>query len=349
MRKGPSEPSSSLPLAPNRTMRRLVHEALSRLGQDPEQVHNDAMRLSGGVGLQYQDQAPMFWNRVAGLLGDVNAGLHLAEAAPIRLLDEVLLMMYLSLDLRSALHRLVHFQCLLSGAFNASLQAPCGSSEAALVVDLDYPGFGVLRQQAECVTLMLTRLLAVCTDGEFRPTGVDLRHRLPPDRSEHLRLYGMVPRFGQCHDRLRFPAYLLDLPLPASNPELAVVMERRAEEHLRALDANQFLYQVRFWIDSHLDCPNIQIGNCANDFGLSHIALRRALGARDVQFSALLDECRKQRASTMLARGESAPVTAWACGYADENAFEQAFLGWFGCLPARFSPPARRTEEGEQS
>lgn len=350
MENGHSKPRPKVPLTQNRTMRRLVHEALTRLGFDPDEVHMEALRRAGADSRDYQNQAPYFWSRVAALINDPDAGLHFAEAVPARLIDEVLCLMYLSLDLRDALLHLVQFQHLLSGGFRIELQDAPRHREAHLVVDLVYPGFDTLRHQAECVVMVLIKLLKFCTDGAFRPNGLQFRHAAPESRNEHRRLFQLTPEFDCAHDRISFPAPLLDRPLPASNPDLAQVLKQHATQRLKAQDAEQFVYRVRFWIDAHLTRPDLSVDDCARDLDLSRIFLRRSLGAHNVVFQDLHDALRRQRAGDMLARGDDVAMAARACGFNNEPQFSDAFQRWFGCPPERYRQPrGRREGQGRES
>lgn len=326
-------------------MQRLVHEALARLGFDPDRIHHEAMTRNAGVNPDYSMLAPIFWSEVSAITGDRHIGLHIAEAVPARLLDEVVLLMYMSLDLREALNRLVRFRHLLSGGFRCALHSRPQRRDAELVLDLVYPGFGPLRQQAESVALLMVKLLALCTDDKFHLNALEFRHAAPDEVIEHRRLFGVTPRFGHAHDRLIFPASLLDTPLPAANPEMLAELERYAEDRLRQQDANQFLLKVRFWIDDHLSRPELGVDDCARDFQISRIALRRNLAAHNVEFEELLDDLRRQRAVNMLARGDSIARTAQSIGFFSYPDFHEAFQRWFGYSPERF----QQRREGRQT
>lgn len=337
-----------VPLTPNRSMQRLAHEGLTRLGFDPDRIQREALQRAGADHREYWRLAPIFWSDLSTITGDAHIGLHLAETVPTRLLDEVALMMYLSLDLRNALQRLVRFQHLLSGGFRCALQCPARRRDAELVLDLAYPGFGPLRQQAESLSLLILKLLALCTDGQFRLSALEFRHPAPEAVSEHLRLFGVQPRFEHAHDRLFFPASLLDMSLPAHNPELLADLESLAEERLRRQKASQFLFRVRSWIDAHLDQPEQGMDDCARDFGLSRIALRRNLAAHNAGFEELRDELRRQRAANMLSRGDGLSRTAQACGFSSYPRLREAFESWFGCSPERFQAQQEQPGTGGQ-
>ncbi len=94
-----------------------------------------------------------------------------------RLLDDVLLVMYASDTFEQALGHFLRFQRLLSGGFRAGLERRGDTSR--LVIDIDYPGFGPLRQQAECLAPLLGKLFALLTDDAFAPTAVAFRHGAP--------------------------------------------------------------------------------------------------------------------------------------------------------------------------
>lgn len=340
------------PLTQNRTMRRLLHEALRDLGHEPGRTCRNALH---GMPLppisarhrDLHDQAPLFWRGVEAITGDRDIGLHLGEAMRPRMLDEVLYLMHASFDLREALLGFIRFQHLWAGGFAARLDEE--RDQATLVLDLYYQGTGPLRQQAECLALLFTRIFRFLTDDDFHLVSVGFRHDAPREQSEHRRLLGVMPAFQQPHDTLCFPAALLARPSRTSNPDLHALLSGYASEQLAALEENQLLYRIRHWVDMHLERGDISLERCARTFGLSQTALRRSLAAQGVGFREIRDQVRRQRAGGILTQGGAIHEAARACGFADISPFYRAFRRWFGCTPEQFrqraDQPSRRIGE----
>ncbi|HWV10988.1 MAG TPA: AraC family transcriptional regulator, partial [Pseudomonas sp.] len=248
------------------TLRRLLYESLAALGLDPTDTYRRAYQgvpLSPPrlVAREEHDNAPRFWQALEGISGDVDIGLHLGEVMRPRPMDVVGYLLLASADLRQALECFVRFQHILSGGFVARLEDR--GDRAHLIIDLNYRGVGSLRQQMECLALLIFKMLASVTDEDFQLVGVDFRHPAPRRLSEHRRLFGLLPRFGQRHDALVFEQGLLTRPSRSANPRLFTLLWAEAEQELAELVENQLLNRVRYWLGVNLGVQLCSLAECA--------------------------------------------------------------------------------------
>ena len=149
--------AGTAPLTHSATLRRLLYEALTELGHDPASIYRRANQHRRLVpppteGRLSHDEAPLFWQAADALCGDPDIGLHLGEVMQPRLLDVVGYLLLASRDLQQALDSFLRFQHILAGGFVAQLRVE--GERACLVLDLNYRGFGPLRQQMECLALL---------------------------------------------------------------------------------------------------------------------------------------------------------------------------------------------------
>lgn len=334
-----SYPPVSAALTHSSTLRRLLYEALAELGLDPTDTYRQAyrgmpltpLRLDAREG---HDNAPLFWQALQGISGDVDIGLHLGEVMKPRPMDVVGYLLLASADLRQALACFVRFQHILSGGFVARLEEQ--GDRAQLIIDLNYQGVGSLRQQMECLALLIYKMLASVTDDAFHLEGVDFRHPPPRRLSEHRRLFGLVPRFDQRHDALVFPRTLLNRPSRSANPRLFALMSVEAEQELTALAENQLFNRVRYWLGVNLGVRQCSLVACAQALGLTVGALQRALAEQGNSFRALHDEVRRSRATELLVAGQAIRDVARACGFAELSPFYRAFRRWQGATPEHY-------------
>lgn len=328
--------TDSAALTHSATLRRLLYEALAELGLDPTATYRRAYR---GMPLapprlearEGHDNAPLFWQALAGISGDADIGLHLGEVMKPRPMDVVGYLLLASRDLRQALDSFVRFQHILSGGFAARLEAQ--GETARLILDLNYRGVGPLRQQMECLALLLQKMLASVTDDDFRLTGIDFRHPRPPRLDEHRRLFGLTPRFTQAHDALLFPRALLGRPSRSASPRLFALLSGQAERELAELAENQLLNRVRYWLGVNLGVQLCSLGGCAQALNLTTGALQRALAEQGSSFRVLHDEVRRSRAQELLEAGQAIREVARACGFAELSPFYRAFRRWQGATP----------------
>lgn len=318
------------------TLRRLLYEALAALGLDPTDTYRRAYQ--GAVlapplfnAREDHDNAPRFWQALEGISGDADIGLHLGAAMQPRPLDVVGYLLLASRDLGQALESFVRFQHILSGGFVARLELE--GEQARLIFDLNYRGVGSLRQQMECLALLLQKMLASVCDGRFTLAGLDFRHPAPRRLSEHRRLFGLLPRFAQAHDALIFPRAWLSRPSRSANPRLFAVLWAQAEVELAELEENQLLNRVRYWLEVNLGVQQCDLPGCATALGYSVGGLQRALAEQQQSFRQLHDEVRRRRAQNLLGRGLAIREVARACGFAELSPFYRAFRRWQGDTP----------------
>lgn len=317
------------------TLRRLLYEALAALGFDPTDTYRSAY---AGVALaaplldarEEHDNAPRFWQALEGISGDVDIGLHLGEVMQPRPMDVVSYLLLAARDLRQGLQAFVRFQHILSGGFAARLEEQ--GDEARLVIDLNYREVGSLRQQMECLAVLLTKMLA-SAGGELPLLGVEFRHRAPRKLAEHRRLLGVEPLFSRPHDVLILPRALLSRPSRSASPRLFEVLSEEAEKQLAGLVENQLLVRVRYWLEVNLGSATCSLEACALALGSNRSALQRSLSEQGSSFRALHDEVRRLRALRLLDQGLGVREVARACGFAELSPFYRAFRRWQGGTP----------------
>nr|WP_298141415.1 AraC family transcriptional regulator [uncultured Pseudomonas sp.] len=330
---------SGNPLTHSASLRRLLYEAMEQLGLDPAEVYRRIYhyrRLPPPIldeRLAHED-APLFWRGLVQITDDVDIGLHLGEAIKPRLLDVVGCLLLASRDLQQGLETFVRFQHLLSGGFAARLDIL--SDQAQLIFDLNYLGSPPLRQQMECLTLLLIKLLDSVCDGELRVTAVSFRHAAPPRTDEHRRLFGLLPRFGQAHDSLSLPLVLLKRPSRTANSGLYELLSRHATTQLHALDENQLLKQLHVLLQQRLAEQDCRLPDLARELGMASGALQRALAQQGLNLRGLREGLRQQRALQLLAEGGPIRDVARACGFAELSPFYRAFKRWYGSTPHQY-------------
>jgi AraC-like DNA-binding protein len=263
-----------------------------------------------------------------------------------RPLDVVGYLLLASRDLAQALESFVRFQHILSGGFAARLELE--GEQARLIFDLNYRGVGSLRQQMECLALLLQKMLASVSDDGFELHGVDFRHAAPRGLSEHRRLFGLLPRFAQAHDALIFPRTWLSRPSRSANPRLFAVLWAQAEVELAELEENQLLNRVRYWLEVNVGVQVCDLPRCAKALGYSVGGLQRALAEQQQSFRQLHDEVRRLRAQALLDGGMAIREVARACGFAELSPFYRAFRRWQGNTPQAYRGLATDAETPAQ-
>ncbi|MDD0845077.1 AraC family transcriptional regulator [Pseudomonas sp. Gutcm_11s] len=328
--------AGTAPLTHSATLRRLLYEALAELGHDPATIYrrtNQNRRLVPPPmeGRLSHDEAPLFWLAADALTGDPDIGLHLGEVMKPRLLDVVGYLLLASRDLEQALRSFLQFQHILAGGFVAQLRIE--GERVCLVLDLNYRGFGPLRQQMECLVLLFIKLLRLITDDDFQIDGLDLRHVRPVRIGEHLRLFGLQPNFAAEHDALWFPAALLRRPSRNANPELHRVLWQHAEQQLAELVENDLLNRLSYLLEMRLGRADCSLQACAAELAMAPAALQRGLAAQGSHLRQVREAIQQARAHALLQGGQAIREVARACGFAELSPFYRAFRRWYGIAP----------------
>ena len=93
-----------------------------------------------------------------------------------------------------------------------------------------------------------------------------------------------------------------------------------------------FVDRVRRAVAAALDGePSLE--RIAKDLGLSVRTLRRHLVQDGTSLRAVLDDVRRERADTLLARGASVKEVAFDLGFSEPSAFSRAYKRWTGKAP----------------
>ncbi|MCG8425670.1 MAG: AraC family transcriptional regulator [Proteobacteria bacterium] len=169
----------------------------------------------------------------------------------------------------------------------------------------------------------------------FRHAALDPDDQLPGQSLDEF--FGIEVEFRAPIDELIFPASILSIPLPESNPAMCQFFERYTREKLAVLPAPAPLRErARQWIAAHLHQPDLTLGELARQLKLSRRTLQRRLRDEGTSMNALLDEVRRERASVFLGSAMAIAEIAYMLGYSESSAFHRAFKRWTGQTPEAF-------------
>jgi AraC-like DNA-binding protein len=165
----------------------------------------------------------------------------------------------------------------------------------------------------------------------------DAPAEIPPAAYEAA--FGAPVRFRAAVTEAVFPAEVLDAPVSNADPSLFPTLSRTAEQQLAARQREALrppiVQAVRSRIEAQLMHDRARLPEVAEALEMTPRTLQRKLADSGAQFSALLDEVRRELAEQYL-RDASLSVTevAFLLGFAEQSSFTHAFRGWFGVAPA---------------
>jgi AraC-like DNA-binding protein len=313
---------------------------LQRLGHNPAPLL-DAVGLDARALDDPDARIPMragsgLLVRAAAMTGDDCIGLHLAEHADLRTVDVHYYAMAASATLREAFTRLSRYQRLIHETTRIDVSATAGGMALRHVLP---GGFAASRQTAEFLLAAWVRIGRVVTGTEWCPADVRFAHDAPANLSEHRRFFKAPIRFSTGENVLIVSASTLSLPCVGTDPALASLMDRYANEHMKpqAADGHSLADRVRAVLIAELPDGEPTAARVAARMKLSVRTLNRALAAEGTSYRAVLKQMRGEMASRHLANPRM-PLgeIAFLLGFSDVTAFHRAFRRWTGQTPAQW-------------
>jgi AraC-like DNA-binding protein len=303
-------------------------ELIRATGFDPVAAEDPDARIS----LELEET---LWNEAARRSGDDAFGIHAAEGLRPGVFDVLDYAVRTAPTARIALDRLARYNRL---EHDAAVFAVLDGGEVTRVEHAFRVTHAVqCRHSAEFTLASVVVVGAQITGEELRPRAVEFRHAAPAWSAEHLRLFGVVPRFSMQVNALEFDRSVLDRPVPAADPALWRVIERHAEALLAARPdpAESATQRVRRLLATSLGEGDPSLAGVAERLRMSERSLQRRLADEGVTFDVLLDELRRELALRYLRDRQMAIAeVAYLLGYSEPSAFHRAFKRWTGMTPS---------------
>ena len=330
---------------------RALVAACERLGIDTE-----AMLRTVGIERQtLEDPDARLQNREVGALwakayelsGDPVLSLHVAEACPLGA--------YKVIDYMAASARTVGEAFRYSARYfpliNTAVRLPIDESGDPVTFDVvgESGPAGVSRPYAEYCLAVFVLHVRAATGVAFPLRRVTFTHRLPPDVSEHERIFGCPVRFEAEHNRLYLDRAAWETPTSGAHSGVLAVLIEHADLLLSRLPRGPDLIErTRRAIGGRLRGGDPSLESVARELGMSERSLQRHLRELGYTYNALADEVREATARLYLEQPDIALAEiAYLLGFADQSTFNRAFKRWTGCTPKQARTHAMRANAGE--
>lgn len=203
------------------------------------------------------------------------------------------------------------------------------------------------REQLICLFLGLILVWGRALAAEkITPVRVTMRWPGPKKKAAVEAFFGCPVRFESPEDAMFFRPETLSLPLAGQTPELAALLESQVAASIQRMTSGSILAeQVRDALIDSLSPGSVSEWQIASRLGMTVRTLRRHLAERQRSFRQLLEECRRERAETLLLEGQlSIREISAKLGYAEPASFYRAFHRWTGLTPAQWQSKAELPE-----
>jgi AraC-like DNA-binding protein len=162
-------------------------------------------------------------------------------------------------------------------------------------------------------------------------------HRVPPDITEHERVFGCAVRFEAEHNRMLIDRRSWESPTTGAQPGVLQVLAEHASLLVERLPrAPDLVERTRRAIGERLRGGDPSLESVARALGMSPRSLQRRLRELEYSYNDLADEVRAATARLYLEQPDIAIAEiAYLLGFSDQSTFNRAFKRWTGQTPAR--------------
>jgi AraC-like DNA-binding protein len=289
------------------------------------------------------------WARAYEMSGDPVLSLHVAEACPLGAYKVIDYMGSSARTVGEAFRYATRYFPLINTAATLTID----DSRDPVTFDVAGEGgpTGVSRAYAEYCLAVFVLHVRAGTGVPFPLREVTFTHRLPPDTSEHARIFGCPVRFEAEHNRLVIDRAAWETSTSGALPGVLSVLREHAELLLSRLPRGPDLVErTRRAIGGRLRGGDPSIGSVARELGMSERSLQRHLRELGYTFNALADEVREGTARLYLEQPDIALAEiGYLLGFADQSTFHRAFKRWTGCTPRQARLRGMRAKGGPRA
>jgi len=306
-------------------------EACRMAGFPLEKINNPENRVSA-------EQFYALWVEIAQQADDPDFGLHIAELSRNQFGGDILAAVMLNCPtVGSAMEKLIRYHDLSTDVVKVKLVRAADQVLYAWVSTLEINSID--RQISEAIICRIFFTLEMLSNGKMPFSEICFRHQKPNKISEHQRIFGRSPKFGEALDAVVVRQDGLDLPIPLANPKVLVRLEDVVQELLLGL------YQPDTWSEQVsqriskilMQGEKPHIDSVAHQLAISPRQLQNKLKIENTNYRALLDQVRMEMALQYLQELNGNILdTAFLLGFSDQSSFSHAFKRWTGKTPGDF-------------
>lgn len=278
------------------------------------------------------DQTLAIWRAVEDLSADPLFGFHMGLALKPTHFQLVAFTMLSSPTLGDAIEKILKYQRLISDGGQFSLLTT-SEQEVALVYHPAAADFSF--HQIDVVMVAVLSFARWLLGREIAPKAIDFCHSELGGLSEYEGFFACPVHFEQEHNRIVFPASLMQEALPGFDPQLASMHEQLADNQLESLSKPDLIARLQNLISQ--SNASISRDRLAEQLGMSGRSLQRKLQEQGSSFQQVFDDYRHKKALSLL-QDESLSLLdiSLQLGFAETSTFYRAFKRWQGITPGEY-------------
>ena len=193
------------------------------------------------------------------------------------------------------------------------------------------------RHDAELTLGMFANIFRHCLGPQWAPEQVHFEHPKPAAWRDHTQAFSAPVHFGQRTNALIFRGGHLHQRMPSGDLNKAGLLSDQLIRISGGTGTLSLLDHVKGEIRSRLPGGVPDIGTIADSVGFQRWTLQRRLADYGLNFSAVIDQVRRELAERHLRqRYVSVMEISDLLGYSELSAFSRAFRRWFGIPPQQY-------------
>ena len=193
------------------------------------------------------------------------------------------------------------------------------------------------RHDAELTLGMFANIFRHCLGPQWAPEQVHFEHPKPAAWRDHTQAFSAPVHFGQRTNALIFRGGPLHQRMPSGDLNKAGLLSDQLIRISGGTGTLSLLDHVKGEIRSRLPGGVPDIGTIADSVGFQRWTLQRRLADYGLNFSAVIDQVRRELAERHLRqRYVSVMEISDLLGYSELSAFSRAFRRWFGIPPQQY-------------
>ena len=202
--------------------------------------------------------------------------------------------------LRDALNRVIRFNSLVYDVVTYSLVEKDETAVLSYKANYDIHDEPAISEDTRwAIVLNACRRIY---GEELNPVEVTFWHDEPSTATDKFVAYYRCPiKFGEKNACMTFSKEVLDKPLPASNHELALTLDRTLNDYISKFQQEDIIARTKSVISEMLPSGQINSEMVADALHMSPRSLQRRLAGVDTTFRYLVEQVRQELAKSYLA------------------------------------------------
>ncbi|TNG00943.1 MAG: AraC family transcriptional regulator [Gammaproteobacteria bacterium] len=235
--------------------------------------------------------------------------------------------------LRDALNRIIRFNSLVYDVVTYSLVEKDENALLSYKANYDIHDEPAISEDTRwAIVLNACRRIY---GEDLNPVEVTFWHDEPKAAKDKFVAYYRCPiKFGEKNACMTFSKEVLDKPLPASNHELALTLDRTLNDYISKFQQEGIIARTKSVISELLPSGHINSQMVADALHMSPRSLQRRLAVVDTTFRYLVEQVRQDLAESYLAdKTYSMIEITYMLGFSSQSSFSRAFKRWSGMTP----------------